>query len=86
MQKCIQLHEATQIALSWAEKLDIKGELEILLGGVFLLAVGGKLDEELFWQFDSFVMLKMVVKIIFGYCGGPQSSCRKNHGMYTERS
>ena len=26
--------------------------------GVFLLGVGGKLDEKLFWQFDSFVMLK----------------------------
>ena len=26
--------------------------------GAFLLGVGGKLDEELFWQFDSFVMLK----------------------------
>ena len=26
--------------------------------GAFLLGVGGKLDEELFWQFDSFVLLK----------------------------
>ena len=58
LQKCIHLHEAIQIELSGAEKLDISGKLEILLEGVFLLGVGGKLDEELFRQFDSFVMLK----------------------------
>ena len=65
--------------------------MEILLEGVFLLGAGQKLDEELFWQFDSFVMLKMgwVIKWwwedstggennwIFGCCGGPQSSSRK---------
>ena len=32
--------------------------LEIFLGGAFLLGVEGKLNEELSWQFDSFVMLK----------------------------
>ena len=43
--------------------------MKILLGegggGVFLLGVGVKLDEELFWQFGSFVMLKMgwVIKL-----------------------
>ena len=30
----------------------------MLLGGVFLLGVGGKVDEKLFWQFDSLAMLK----------------------------
>ena len=30
-----------------------------MLGGVFLLGVGGKLDEELFWQSDSFGILKI---------------------------
>ena len=39
-----------------------------MLGGVFLLGVGGKLDEELFWQFDSLVMLKTgcVIKLWWG--------------------
>ena len=100
MQKCIHLHEAIQIALRGAEKLDILGQLEILLGGLFLMGVGGKLDEELFWQFNSFVMLKMawVNKLwwggstggennwIFGYCGGPQSSSRENPDMHIEKS
>ena len=45
--KRIHLHEAIQIALRGAEKLDTYGELKIFLGGVFLLGVGGKLDEEL---------------------------------------
>ena len=71
-----------------------------MLGGVFLLGVGGKLDEELCWQFDSFVMLKMrwVIKLwwgdstggknnwIFGYCGGQQSSNRENPDMYIKKS
>ena len=74
--------------------------MEILLGGVFLLGVGEKLDEELFWQFDSFVMLKMgwVIKLlwgdsaggennlIFGYCGGPRSCSGENPDMYIEKS
>ena len=68
--------------------------------GVFFLGVGQKLDEELFWQFDSFVMLKMgwVIKWwwedstggennwIFGCCGGLQSSSRENPDMYIEKS
>ena len=74
--------------------------MEILLGGVFLLGVGEKLDEELFWKFDSFVMLKMgwVIKLwwgdstsgennwIFGYCGGSQSFSDDNPDMYIEKS
>ena len=35
--KRIHLHEAIQIALRGAEKLDTYGELKIFLGGVFLL-------------------------------------------------
>ena len=76
--------------------------MEILLGEVFLLGVGGKLDEELFWQFDSFVMLKMgwVMKLwwgwgdstggennwILGNCGGPQSFSKENSDMHIEKS
>ena len=74
--------------------------MEILLGGVLLLGMGGKFDEELFWQFDSFVMLKTgwVIKLwwgdstvgknnwIFGYCGGPQSSSGENPDMRIEKS
>ena len=74
--------------------------MEVLLAGVFSLAVGVKLDEELFWQFDSFVMLKNGVgnqivvgdstggenNWISGYCGGPQSSSRENPDMHIEKS
>ena len=74
--------------------------MEILLGEMSLLGVGGKLDEELLWQFDSFLMLKArwIIKLwwedstvgennlILGHCGGPQSSSRGNPVMLIEKS
>ena len=68
----------------------------MLLGGVFLLGVGGKVV----WQFDSFAMLKAgwASKLWLGdsaggennsnvgYCGGPQSSSRENPKMHIEKS
>ena len=44
--------------------------------GVFLLGVGGKLDEELSWQFDSFVMLKTgwVIKLWSGDSTGGENN------------
>ena len=99
MQKCIHLHEAIQIALRGAEKLDISGDLEILLELVSLLGVGGKLGENclaiwFFWYAKNGMGNQIVVgdstggenNWIFGYRGGPQSSSRENPDMYTEKS
>ena len=75
--------------------------MDILLGGVFLLGVGGTLDEELFRQFDSLVMLKVAFVMkswwggdftggennwIFGYFGVPQTSSGENPDMHIEKS
>ena len=46
--KVIQVHEAIQIALRGAEQTGHLREAAILLGGVFLLGAGRKLNEQLF--------------------------------------
>ena len=76
MQKVIQVHEAIQIALRGAEQTGHLREAVILLGGVFLLGAGRKLNEQLFRQFYSFVMLKArwVIKLWWG-----DSTCGENN-------